>query len=130
MTLIERIDSLLAVWRIAVPHIPAPAPESAMHWLNYPNAIVEAAIMRTARKFSPGKSSADLNPSHAYRYTTSTARIMTQRAKERLNKQSDKLDAELCRQNPDDPFRSKAREYVDGNLNLTGNDLIAFVNGL
>jgi hypothetical protein len=101
-----------------------------MHWLNYPNAIVEAAIMRTARKFSPGKSSADLNPSHAYRYTTSTARIMTQRAKERLNKQSDKLDAELCRQNPDDPFRSKAREYVDGNLNLTGNDLIAFVNGL
>lgn len=59
---------------------------------------------------------------------------MTQRAKERLNKQSDALsvalDADLCRQNPDDPFRRKAREYVDSGLNLTGDDLIAFVNGL
>ena len=134
MTLIERIDSLLAVWRVTVPHITPPAPESVTHWLNYPDAIVEAAILRTARKFSPGKSSADLNPSHAYRYTTSTARIMTQRAKERLNKQSEDLsvalDAELCRKNPDDPFRRKAREYVDGGLNLTGDELIAFVNGL
>jgi hypothetical protein len=134
MTLIERIDSLLAVWRIAVPHIPAPAPESAMHWLNYPNAIVEAAIMRTARKFSREKLSADFTPTAAYRYVTSTARVMNQRAKERLNKQSDALsvalDAELCRQNPDDPFRSKAREYVDGSLSLAGDDLIAFVNGL
>jgi hypothetical protein len=134
MTLIERIDSLLAVWRIAVPHIPAPAPESVTHWLNYPNVIVEAAILRTARKFSPGKSSADFNPAQAYKYTTSTARIMNQRAKERLNKQSNDLtvalEADLCANEPDDPFRRKAREYVDAGLNLTGDDLIAFVNGL
>ena len=132
MNLIERINSLLAVWRVALPHIPAPAPDNVAHWLNYPNLIVEAAILRTARKFSQDKLSADFIPSQAYKYTTSTARIMTQRAKDRLDKQSDSLaaalDAELA--SPDDPFQRKAREYVDGNLNLTGDDLIAFVNGL
>jgi hypothetical protein len=132
MSLIERINSLLAVWRVALPHIPAPAPESVTHWLNYPNVIVEAAILRTARKFSREKLNADFTPASAHRYVTSTARIMNERAKELLNRQSTDLTAalETDLHTPDDPFRLKAREYVDGNLNLTGDDLIAFVNGL
>jgi hypothetical protein len=63
-----------------LPHVPPPAPEGATHWLNYPDAVVEKAILRTAQKFSVQKLSADFVPAAAYRYTTATARIMAAKA--------------------------------------------------
>jgi hypothetical protein len=82
MTLLKRIESLLAVWRVMLPHIPAPTPEDTAHWLNYSDEIVEAAIFRTGKKFAAPKLSAGFDPSQAYRYATATARIMAERAQE------------------------------------------------
>ena len=82
MTLLERIDGMLAAWRVMLPHIPAPAPESATHWLNYPDFIVERAIFRTSKKFLVSKISADFVPAQAYKYATTTARIMAAKAVE------------------------------------------------
>ena len=70
MTLIQRIDALLAVWRVMLPHIAPPARESAAHWLNYSDDIVEAAIFRTGKKFAASKLSAGFDPAQAYRYAT------------------------------------------------------------
>jgi hypothetical protein len=82
MTLVQRVDSLLATWRLLLPHVPAPTPENATRWLHYPDAVVESAILRTAQKFSQEKLSANFEPSLAYKYTTSTARNMVVRAAE------------------------------------------------
>lgn len=79
MTLLKRIESFLAVWRVMLPHIPAPTPKDTTHWLNYSDEIVEAAIFRTG-KFSAPKLSAGFDPSQAYRYATATARIMAEHA--------------------------------------------------
>jgi hypothetical protein len=80
MTLVQRIDSLLATWRVLLPHIPAPTPENATRWLHYPDTAVEAAILRTAQKFAAPKLVSGFEPLQAYRYTTSTARNMAARA--------------------------------------------------
>jgi hypothetical protein len=40
------------------------------------------------------------------------------------------LDTGVISQSHDDHFRRKAREYVDGKLNLTGDALTEFVNSL
>ena len=82
MTLVQRIDGLLQAWKLVMPHIPAPAPESATHWLNYPDAVVEQAIFRTSKKFLVSKISADFVPAQAYKYATATARIMAAKAQE------------------------------------------------
>ena len=86
MTLLERIDSLLATWRVMLPHIPPPAPEGATHWLNYPDSVVEQAIFRTSKKFLVSKISADFVPAQAYKYATATARIMAAKAQEAAQK--------------------------------------------
>jgi hypothetical protein len=82
MTLVQRVDALLQVWKLVLPHIPAPAATDATRWLNYPDSIVEQAIFRTGKKFLPIKLSADLDPAQAYRYATATARTMAARAQE------------------------------------------------
>jgi hypothetical protein len=80
MTFVQRVDGLLATWRLLLPHVPAPTPENATRWLHYSDTVVESAILRTAQKFSQEKLSTGFEPSLAYRYTTSTARNMTARA--------------------------------------------------
>jgi hypothetical protein len=40
---------------------------------------VEQAILRTGKKFSADKVTADFDPAQAYRYTTGTARMMAAR---------------------------------------------------
>lgn len=82
MILIQRVDGLLATWRLLLPHVPAPTPENATRWLHYPDMVVEAAILRTAQKFSREKLGAGFDPLQAYRYTTSTARNMATKALE------------------------------------------------
>lgn len=79
MTILEKVAHFREIWRIALPHIPAPAPEDVVHWCHYEPVTVEAAILRTAQKFAEKKLPQGFTPSSAYRYVTSTARSITQR---------------------------------------------------
>ena len=79
MTILEKINHFQKVWEAALPHLPAPAPQDAARWCNYPVATVESAILRTAKRFSVGKVAANFDPHQAYRYVTGTARSISQR---------------------------------------------------
>jgi hypothetical protein len=76
MTLVERISSLTLAWRTVLPYLPEPQPTDVARWCVYADEIAEAAIIRTSKKFTASKLSADFDPSLAYRYVTATARIM------------------------------------------------------
>ena len=77
MTLLQRIEYLRQVWTNLLPHIPAPPPEDAARWCNYPNAAVESAILRAAKKFSAAKVQSNFDATVAWRYTTGTARSIS-----------------------------------------------------
>ncbi|HKV92334.1 MAG TPA: hypothetical protein VJW20_07280 [Candidatus Angelobacter sp.] len=138
MTLLQRIDDLLATWRIVLPHLPPPAPEDAVRWLHYSDTAVEQAILRTGKKFAAHKIDAQFDPSRAHQYATATARIMA--TKEETNnmntKTEQKIDvtaamaADVEKAYPSDHFAEKARKYVDEGLNLNGEQLKQFVNAL
>ena len=82
MNLLQRVDTITKVWRILVPHLPEPSAETIGRWLNYPDSAVEAAIVRTARKFSPAKVNlATFDPVQAYRYTTGTAKLIAEQSR-------------------------------------------------
>lgn len=139
MTLLQRVDTFLATWRLLLPHLPPPTPEDAVRWLHYADTIVEQAILRTSKKFAAYKIDARFNPSKAHRYATATARIMA--IKEEMNmstetNQERKADvtaamaADIEETYPSDHFAAKARKYVDEGLNLSGDQLTEFVNSL
>jgi len=76
MTMLKRLDRYSELWRIALPHIEPPTIQDAGRWAEYPPAIVERAILRTARKFAQVKIASGFIPSEAYRYASSVARAM------------------------------------------------------
>ncbi len=80
MTILERITFYQRIWRAVVPHLPVPSPQDAGRWVVYPEETVEAAILRTAKRFAESKLPAGFDPKQAYRYTTGTARSIAQRA--------------------------------------------------
>ena len=82
MTLVERISSLTQAWRTVLPHLPEPQPVDVARWCVYADQIVEAAIIRTSKKFTVAKLVSDFDPALAHRYVTATARIMAAKAVE------------------------------------------------
>lgn len=74
MTILERIETYRKVWRIVLPHLAEPSPEDVARWAVYPIDAVEAAILRTGRRFARSKISIQFDPQQAYRYVTATAR--------------------------------------------------------
>jgi hypothetical protein len=140
MTLIQRVDGLLATWRLLLPHVPPPEPEDAARWLNYPDEIVEQAIFRTRKKFAAHKIDARFDPCRAHQYATATARTMA--AKEENNNMNTnatepqktdvtvEMAADVEKTWCSDHFAAKAQKYVDEDLNLTGEQLTQFVNSL
>lgn len=82
MNLLQRVENITKVWQIMVPHLPAPSPETIGRWLFYPDAAIEAAIVRTASKFKRSKiEPATFDPVQAYRYTTGTAKLIAEQGK-------------------------------------------------
>jgi hypothetical protein len=79
MTVFDRIENFLALWRLAVPHLPEPTPAAVIHWCRYPDSAVEQAILRTGQKFAQPRIEPDFAPDKAYRYVTGTARVMATR---------------------------------------------------
>jgi hypothetical protein len=82
MTLVERISSLTQAWRTVLPHLPEPQPVDVARWCVYADQIVEAAIIRTSKKFTVAKVGSEFDPTLAHRYVTATARNMTEKALE------------------------------------------------
>lgn len=78
MNLIQRIDLYGQMWRLVMPHIPEPTPEDAARWGLYPTTAVEAAILRTSKRFARTKLAPEFVPQQAYRYVTATARSIAQ----------------------------------------------------
>lgn len=74
MTLAERITGFLELWRMALPHIEPPSVQDAGHWGTFSPALVERAILRTARRFAPEKLTPAFRPDEAYRYVSAVAR--------------------------------------------------------
>lgn len=74
MTLAERITGFVELWKLALPHIEPPSVQDAGHWGAYPPDQVEKAILRTARRFAPGKITPAFLPDEAYRYVSAVAR--------------------------------------------------------
>jgi hypothetical protein len=82
MSLLQRVDTITRVWQMMVPHLPAPSTETVGRWLFYPDAAIEAAIMRTASKFKREKIDlATFDPIQAYRYTTGTAKLIAEQTR-------------------------------------------------
>jgi hypothetical protein len=80
MTVLEKISHLKTVWRLTLPHIPEPSHEDVARWCIYPMEHVEAAILRTVRRFAKDKLGPSFVPTEAYRYTSAVARSMTEKA--------------------------------------------------
>lgn len=78
MNVLEKVKYFAKVWQLALPHIPPPAPEDAARWAVYSSVAVEAAILRTAKRFAPARITHDFVPVQAYRYATATARSIAQ----------------------------------------------------
>jgi hypothetical protein len=79
MTILEKITFYQRVWKALVPHLPTPTPQDAARWCAYTEQAVEAAILRTAKRFAQPKLAEGFDPHAAYKYTTSTARAISQR---------------------------------------------------
>lgn len=84
MNLIERVELYLKMWRLTLPHISEPPSEDAARWGLYPMHVVEAAILRTGKRFARTKITPDFVPEQAYRYATATARSIASYEKGKL----------------------------------------------
>jgi hypothetical protein len=79
MNLLQRVENITKVWQIMLPHLPAPSPETVGRWLFYNDSAIESAIVRTASKFKREKIDlATFDAVQAYRYTTGTAKLITE----------------------------------------------------
>jgi len=88
MNLIERVSLYLKTWKMVLPHVAPPPPEDAARWGLYPSYVVEAAILRTSKRFAPARLGLDFVPQQAYKYATATARAIADLQKgERSNAQ-------------------------------------------
>jgi hypothetical protein len=74
MTLMQKIAYLKKVWHTLLPHVAMPTSEDAARWCPYPLEAVEAALLRTAKRFAPARIDQGFVPRQAYSYATATAR--------------------------------------------------------
>jgi len=74
MTLAEKIHNFVELWQMALPHVEPPSVQDAARWSAYDPALVERAILRTARRFAPNKVTPEFQANEAYRYVSSVAR--------------------------------------------------------
>ena len=79
MTILDKIKFFRQVWRILLPHLTEPAAQDAARWGIYPPEAVEAALLRTAKRFARNRVPESFDPQQAYRYVTATARSIAQR---------------------------------------------------
>jgi hypothetical protein len=79
MNTLEKVAHFQSVWQIALPHVPVPTPQDAVRWAAYDTPVIEAAILRTAKRFAQSKLTATFTPAEAYRYTSGTARHIVMR---------------------------------------------------
>lgn len=78
MNILERVEHYRKVWQLVLPHVTVPSREDAVRWGVYPRPAVEAAILRTSKRFAPARITQDFVPEQAYRYATATARAIAQ----------------------------------------------------
>jgi hypothetical protein len=74
MTLLEKYDRYVKLWRVALPHVAEPSIQDAARWSDYPPEIVEKAILRTARRFAPGKLPPTFQSLEAHKYVSAVAK--------------------------------------------------------
>lgn len=78
MSLLEKYERFVGLWRVALPHVIEPTIQDAGRWTEYRPAIVERAILRTGRRFAPDRITPGLTPEESYRYTSAVARALTE----------------------------------------------------
>jgi hypothetical protein len=74
MTLLEKYDRYVKLWRVVLPHVVDPSIQDAARWSDYSPEIVERAILRTGRRFAPDKITPTFRPDEAYRYVSAVAK--------------------------------------------------------
>ncbi|WP_047495864.1 hypothetical protein [Terriglobus sp. TAA 43] len=74
MTLLEKHERFITLWRIALPHVTEPTIQDTARWSAYPPESVERAIMRTARRFAANRLPPRFEPLEAFKYVSSVAR--------------------------------------------------------
>jgi hypothetical protein len=76
---LKKLDHLRELWRTLLPHIPEPQPGDAMQWAQFSLSIAEKAILRSAKKFRKERiDGAVIDPALVFRYTTATARHLSE----------------------------------------------------
>jgi len=78
MTLLEKYETFVRLWRVALPHVPEPSIQDAARWSEYRPNIVERAILRTGRRFAPHRITPEFSPEESYKYTSAVARALTE----------------------------------------------------
>ncbi len=68
MILLARIENVMKLWVIMLPHVQKPSDRHFGLWSQFPDDIIERAVVRTSRKFAPEKIDATFNPEIAWRY--------------------------------------------------------------
>lgn len=79
MTLLEKYDRFVTLWRVVLPHIAEPSIQDTARWSDYPPEIVEKAILRTARRFAPNRLATTFEPVEAHKYVSAVAKGETER---------------------------------------------------
>jgi hypothetical protein len=71
MTLLNRIEQVSKLWAIMLPHVQAPEPAWVGRWCDYPDKIIEKAIVRATKKF---RTDSTVAPEAVWRYVSSVVR--------------------------------------------------------
>lgn len=74
MTLAQRITGFVELWRLALPHIQPPSVQDTARWGSYDPAIVERAILRTARRFAADRINSAFQAEEANRYVSAVTK--------------------------------------------------------
>lgn len=69
--LIERLNNAARLWRITMPHIPNPDDRQFIRWLDrFDDALVERAILRASRRFSPERMTSRITSDSVHKFVT------------------------------------------------------------
>ena len=70
VTLLTRIESVIKLWQLVLPHIETPPGAWIARISTHPDEAIEAGIIRCSKKFSPDRLPCVFDPSNAWKYTS------------------------------------------------------------
>ena len=76
MGAIDRLKNYRTLWALVLPHVTVPAPDEVVMWMTYSHKAVEAAILRTAKRFAKGRIGPKFHPVMTYRYAAGVAKAI------------------------------------------------------